>query len=144
MISVRELLQIKGGQVWTVAPDISVFQALEIMAEKNVGAVLVTEQDKLVGIFTERDYARGVRLKGKSSTDTLLRELMTTNVVFVSPENKMKECMALMTDKRVRHIPVLEDGRLIGIISIGDIVKQVISDQEFTIRELEKYITGSY
>jgi len=114
------------------------------MADKDIGALLVLENDSLVGIFSERDYARKVMLKGKSSKDTAVGELMVKNVVYVSPKNKIEECMALMTDKRVRHLPVLEDGTLVGLVSIGDIVKEVISEQEYTIKELEKYIQGGY
>lgn len=144
MNTVQELMATKDHQVWSMPPDTMVLEALRLMAEKNVGAVLITEQDKLVGIFSERDYAREVVLKGRSSADTKVSELMVKKVVYVAPNDRLKQCMALMTDKRVRHLPVLNDGQLIGIISIGDIVKQVISDQEFKIRELEKYITGGY
>lgn len=144
MYTVREILQTKDSQLWTIAADASVFEALQIMAEKNVGSLLVVENDKLQGIFSERDYARGIVLKGKTSKDTSVSELMTKDVIYVAPDDKLKECMALMTSKRVRHLPVYKDGELIGILSIGDLVKQIISDQEFTIRELEKYITGSY
>lgn len=144
MNTVHELLKTKGNQVWSVSPEITALEALQIMADRNVGALLVLDQEKLVGIFTERDYARKVRLKGLSSTDTPVGGLMTREIIFVSPREKIKECMALMTSKRVRHLPVMEDAKLVGIITIGDLVKQIISDQEFAIRELEKYISGSY
>ncbi len=144
MYTVREILQTKDSQLWTIAVDASVFEALEIMAEKNIGSLLVVENDQLRGIFSERDYARGIVLKGKTSKQTSVAELMTKQVVYVAPDDRLKECMALMTSKRVRHLPVYQDGKLIGIVSIGDLVKQIISDQEFTIRELEKYITGGY
>lgn len=144
MYTVREILQSKDSQLWTIGSGATVFEALEIMAEKNVGSLLVVENEKLQGIFSERDYARGIVLKGKSSKDTSVGELMTKDVMYVAPDDRIKECMALMTSKRVRHLPVYQEGKLIGILSIGDLVKQIISDQEFTIRELEKYITGTY
>ncbi len=144
MYTVREILQSKDSQLWTIEPGATVFEALEMMAEKNVGSLLVMENDKLQGIFSERDYARGIVLKGKTSRLTAVSDLMTKDVVYVAPDDRLKECMALMTSKRVRHLPVYQDGELIGILSIGDLVKQIISDQEFTIKELEKYITGSY
>ncbi len=144
MYTVREILQSKDSKLWTIKTDASVFEALELMAEKNIGSLLVMKNKKMQGIFSERDYARGIVLKGKSSKKTSVGELMTKNVIYVAPDDRIKECMALMTSKRVRHLPVYQDGELIGIVSIGDLVKQIISDQEFTIRELEKYITGSY
>ncbi len=144
MYTVREILQNKDSQLWTIEASASVFEALEMMAEKNIGSLLVMENDKLQGIFSERDYARGIVLKGKTSRLTAVSDLMTKDVVYVAADDRLKECMALMTSKRVRHLPVYQDGELIGILSIGDLVKQIISDQEFTIKELEKYITGSY
>jgi CBS domain-containing protein len=142
METVRQILRRKGGEVWSVAPETSVYEALSLMAEKNVGAVLVVERGELCGIMTERDYARKVVLKGKFSRDTPVREIMTEKVVFVRPEQTTDDCMALMTDKRLRHLPVMEDGRLIGIVSIGDVVKSVIADKEFVIEQLENYISG--
>lgn len=142
MKSVRELLSSKPQQVWSVSPSQSVFEALLLMAEKDIGAVLVIEDGQVVGIFSERDYARKVILKGKSSRETPVGELMTRDVLYVRPDQSAEECMALMTNKHIRHLPVLEDNRLIGIVTIGDIVKAIISDQQFTIRELENYITG--
>lgn len=142
MITVRQLLETKGYDVWSIAPDATVYEALELMAEKEVGALLVLTGDKLVGIMSERDYARKVVLIGKSAIDTPVREIMTERVVCVRPEQTIGECMALMTDKHIRHLPVLEDGQLIGIISIGDVVKTIISEQEFIIEQLEGYITG--
>jgi CBS domain-containing protein len=144
MFTVREILQSKDSRLWTIGTTASVFEALELMAEKNIGSLLVMENKKMQGIFSERDYARGIVLKGKSSKQTKVDELMTKDVIYVAPDDRLKECMALMTSKRVRHLPVYQDGELIGILSIGDLVKQIISDQEFTIKELEKYITGSY
>jgi CBS domain-containing protein len=142
MKTVRELLRAKGYDIWSVAPDASVYDALKLMADKNVGAVLVTDAGNLVGILSERDYARKVILKGKTSKDTPVREIMTEKVVYVRPDQTTDECMALMTNKRVRHLPVIEDDRLIGIISIGDVVKAIMSHQEFMIEQLENYITG--
>jgi CBS domain-containing protein len=142
MKTVRQLLRAKGYDIWSVAPDDSVYDALKLMADKNVGAVLVTDAGDLVGILSERDYARKVILKGRTSRDTPVREIMTEKVVYVRPDQTTDECMALMTDKRVRHLPVIEDDRLIGIISIGDVVKAIISEQEFMIEQLENYITG--
>ena len=113
------------------------------MAEKNIGALLVLDQDNLVGIFSERDYARKVVLKGKSSRDIRVSEIMTEKVVYIQPDQTVEECLALMTGKKVRHLPVMEDNQLIGLISIGDVVKAVISDREFTIEQLENYITGT-
>ncbi len=142
MKTVRELLRAKGYDIWSVAPDDSVYDALKLMADKNVGAVLVTEAGNLVGILSERDYARKVILKGKTSKDTPVREIMTEKVVYVRPDQTSDECMALMTNKRVRHLPVVENNQLIGIISIGDVVKAIMSHQEFMIEQLENYITG--
>ena len=143
MKSVRHLLRTKGNDVLSVAPDTAVFEALRLMAEKNVGAVLVLESERLVGIFSERDYARKVILKGKSSKETLVREIMSSHVLYVRPEQTIEDCMALMTGKRVRHLPVLQDEqRVVGVISIGDVVKDIISEQEFMIEQLQNYITG--
>jgi len=144
MYTVRQLLQVKGNQVWSVSPETTIFEALQLMAEKNVGAVLVLRNDKVVGIFSERDYARKVILKGKSSKTSTVGEVMTREVLYVSPDDTIEDCMALMTAKRTRHLPVIENGRLGGLISIGDVVKEIISDREFTIHELERYITGGY
>jgi len=144
MTTVRQLLKAKGPKLWTIAPQTTAYDGLKMMADHNLGALLVVEDGKLVGIFSERDYARKVILKGKSSKDTPIGELMVTSVIYVTLDNTIEECMALITDKRTRHLPVLENDELIGIISIGDVVKQIISEQEFTIRELEKYIKGSY
>ena len=143
MIIVAQLLQTKGYDIWSIEPDATVYEALERMAEKDIGALLVVEGQNLKGILSERDYARKVILKGMLSKDTRVREIMSDEVVYVRPEQTIEECMALMTAKRVRHLPVLTRGRLIGVISIGDVVKAMISDQEFLIRELEHYITGS-
>ncbi|MHC4144100.1 MAG: CBS domain-containing protein, partial [Planctomycetota bacterium] len=120
----------------------TVYEALQIMSEKDVGALLVVDKENLVGIFSERDYARKLILKKRSSKDTNVGELMTREVLYIEPQSTVEDCMALMTAKRVRHLPVLENERLIGIVTIGDVVKQIISDQEFTIQQLERYIKG--
>jgi CBS domain-containing protein len=143
MKTVNQLLQAKGNEVWSVTLDTSVFDALKMMAEKNVGALLVLEADKLVGIFSERDYARKVILKGKASKNTPVKEIMSPKVFYIRPEQSIEDCMALMTDRRIRHLPVLEGNKVVGVISIGDVVKTIISEQEFTIKQLENYITGS-
>lgn len=140
---VRELLRNKGHQLWSVTPQTSVFDALALMAEKNIGAtVVVDESGALEGIFSERDYARKVVLKGKSSRELRVSEIMTTKVYSVDPGQKISECMELMTDHRIRHLPVVENGKLLGIISIGDVVKSIIEKQESVIEQLESYITG--
>ena len=142
MKTVKEILQVKGYDTWSVAPDVPVYDALKLMADKNVGAVLVIDAGNLVGIMSERDYARKVILKGKSSKEIPVREIMTEKVLCMRPDQTIKECMALMTDKRVRHLPILEDDRLIGVISIGDVVNSIISDQEYVIEQLGAYIWG--
>jgi len=142
MKSVRDLLKQKGRDVWSVAPESTVYDALALMAEKNIGALLVREAGRPVGIFSERDYARQVILKGKASKETLVRDVMTSKVVFVRPEQSIEECMALMTDKRFRHLPVLEEGQLVGMLSIGDVVKAVISEKDFLIEQLANYISS--
>ncbi len=143
MKTVRQLLVDKGHQIFGVEPDASVLEALELMERENIGAVLVLEADRLAGILSERDYARKIILHGKASSETPVKEIMTTSLTCVGPDRTAEECMALMTDKRIRHLPVLEDGNVIGIISIGDVVKAVISEKEFVIEQLEAYITGS-
>ncbi len=144
MYTVKHLLQLKGGEIYTIAPDAGLYQALQLMADKNVGALLVTQDDKLVGIFTERDCVRKIIRQGKLSTNNIVADLMTSEVRCVAPETSIEDCMQLMTGKRHRHLPVLENGKLIGIISIGDVVKAIISDREATIRTLETYITGGH
>lgn len=142
MATARKLLEGKGSAVHSVMADASVFEALGIMAERNVGALVVMDADHLAGIFSERDYARKVVLKNKFSRDTTVREIMTPNPILVTPESEVRECMRLMTDHQVRHLPVVENDRLIGIISIGDVVKWIIEDQADSIQFLEKYIKG--
>src|SRR6478609_9325873 len=143
MKTVAEILKAKGDPVvYSIEPSATVYQALALMAEKNVGALLVMEGEKIVGMMTERDYARKVVLLARSSKDTPLREIMTTSVIYVRPDQSTEECMALMTENRVRHLPVIEDGRLTGLRSIGDLVKSIISEQKFIIEQLEHYISG--
>lgn len=142
MKTVDQILRAKGHAVWAVSPRSTVYEALELMAEKNIGAVLVIDEGKLVGIMSERDYARKVILKGRASRDTEVRQIMTERVAYVRPNQTTEECMALMTDKRIRHLPVLEEDLLVGVVSIGDVVKAIISDQEFIIEQLGHYITG--
>jgi len=144
MHTVRQILRSKENHIQTIEPQETAFYALQQMAEYNIGALLVVEKEKLVGVFSERDYARKITLKGKSSKDTFVRDIMTREVLYIEQSASINDCMALMTDKRVRHLPVLEENKLVGIVSIGDVVKQIISDQEFTIRQLEKYISGAY
>ena len=140
MKTVEQVLGHKGGAVFGVRPDDTVYRALEMMAEKGVGALLVLDDDELVGILSERDYARKGILMDRSSQETKVSEMMTSRVLCVGLETSVDQCMALMTEKRIRHLPVLEDGRVVGVISIGDVVRTVISEQEFIIHELERYI----
>jgi CBS domain-containing protein len=143
MTAVRHIVDQKGQQVWSVHPGDTVFDAIKMMADKDVGALVVLDGSKIVGIVTERDYARNVFLKGRASPHTLVSEIMAPNVVCVEPEKSIEEGMAIMTAKRVRHLPVVDDGELIGIVSIGDLVKSIISDREFAIEQLEHYIRGA-
>jgi len=143
MITVRKLLEGKSGCIWTIGPGQTVYDGLQLMADRDIGALLVVNSDnELVGVFSERDYARKVILKGKSSRISTIGELMTQVVYCVTPEQTIGECMALMTEKRIRHLPVVEQGRLTGVVTIGDVVKTIISEQEVTIKDLENYITG--
>lgn len=142
MRTVKDLLGSKPMTVWSITPEASVFQALELMAEKEIGALVVLSGSKLVGLLSERDYARKVILKGKASKETRVREIMTDKLITIRPETSIDECMALMTDKRIRHLPVLEGEKLVGMISIGDVVKAIISEQKFIIQQLENYITA--
>jgi CBS domain-containing protein len=142
MKTVREILQTKGHEIWSISPEATVYEALKTMAEKEVGALLVIDQGHIYGILSERDYARKVILKGKFSKDVPVREIMTDRILYVRPSQTVEECMALMIDKRVRHLPVIEDGRIVGLISIGDVVKGLITEKELLIEELENYIIG--
>lgn len=139
---VYDVLNDKGSEIWTVDPDTLVYEALEMMADKNVGALVVLDDDRLIGIFSERDYARRVALEGRRSRDTAVKEIMTEVVATVSPSHSMKDCMEFMTTQRVRHLPVMEDEQLIGLVSIGDVVKSIMSYQDQMIQQLEAYITG--
>jgi len=141
-MSVKHLLAQKGRSLWIIEPDATVLDAVAKMAEKDIGALVVMDGEKLVGIITERHYSRNVILKGKTSPNTLVRDIMDRNVIYVRPEQSVELCMALMTDKRIRHLPVLDGTKVIGIISIGDLLKFVISKQEFVIDQLEHYIQG--
>jgi len=142
---VKDLLEIKNKEVWTIEPGASVYNAIAKMADKQIGALVITEGNKVVGIITERDYARKVILQDKSSKNTAVREIMTERVIYVQPNQKIEECMALMTEKRkrIRHLPVLDGDRLVGMISIGDVVRAVISEKEFLIDQLTRYISGN-
>ena len=142
MTKVRDILALKGEDVWSVTSDSSVYDAMKLMAEKGVGALMVMQGEKLVGIISERDYARKVILQGRSSRTTQVKEIITSHVLYAQPEQNIEECMAVMTDKRVRHLPVFDEGRLLGVISIGDLVKSIITEQKFMIEQLEKYISS--
>jgi CBS domain-containing protein len=142
MTTVEQILRQKGSSFWSVSPETLVFDALKYMAEKGVGALLVLEGGALVGIISERDYARKVILQGKSSMRTPVKEIMTPSPLTVRPEQRVEECMALMTARRIRHLPVVVEGSVAGVISIGDVVKAALDDRDFMIRQLEGYITG--
>ncbi len=137
---VSQILKNKGDKVWCVSPEDTAYTALKLMSEKNLGALLVIDKEKIVGLFSERDYARKVILKGKSSKTTPVSELMTKKVLFVDPGTSVEGCMALMIEKCVRHLPVMENKKLVGIVTVGDVVKQLIVDQKFKIQELERYL----
>ena len=141
-MTVKHLLAQKGRNLWTIEPDATVLDAVAKMAEKDIGSLVVMDGEKLVGIITERHYSRNVILKGKASPNTLVRDIMERNVIYVRPEHSVERCMAMMTDKRVRHLPVLDGTKVIGIISIGDLLKFTISKQKFDIDQLEHYIQG--
>ncbi len=142
MVTVRRLLDSKKKGYWSVAPDVTAYEALQIMADRDVGALLVVSERTLLGIFTERDYSRKVILKGRSSKDTPVRDLMTESVYCVTPEDTMEHCMDVMDSNHVRHLPVLEQGNLVGIVSIRDVVNMIIGEREATIEDLKQYISG--
>jgi CBS domain-containing protein len=142
MTTVRDLLKVKGSTVWSIAPDATVLEALMLMSDRNIGAIVVLAGEEMIGIFSERDYARKVELEGRTARTTTVREIMTRRVVTVHPEQTVEDCMALMTEHRLRHLPVMQHERLLGLISIGDVVKAIISEQEFMIGQLETYIMG--
>ena len=142
MTTAQDILRYKGKTVHAVRPDDTVLAALGVMAEHDIGAVLVVEGDELLGILSERDYARKVALMGRASRDSPVRAIMTANIVCVPPSRTVEECMGLMTERRCRHLPVIENGRVVGLVSIGDLVKAMIDEQEFTINQLKNYIAG--
>jgi CBS domain-containing protein len=142
MSTVQQILDDKGTEVLAIGPDDTVLEAISKMADNNVGSLVVLDGKKLVGIFSERNYARNVFLKGRSSPETLVRQIMSTHVVCVEPGQTVEECMAVMSDKRIRHLPVLDNNQMVGLVSIGDLVKNIIRDQKFVIDQLEHYISG--
>lgn len=147
MTAVTEILKAKGlsdVSVYAISPTATVLEALQMMADKSVGALLVMEGEKIAGILTERDYARKIALMGRTSVTTLVSDVMTRNVMYVGPTQTSEECMALMTDNRLRHLPVVDNGRLLGLVSIGDLVKDIMSQQQFVIKQLEHYISGGH
>lgn len=143
MTSIGHLLEQKGSQVWSIPPDATVYDALRLLTERDIGALLVIRGEQLVGILSERDYARKVILKGKSSMKTTVNEIMTERVIVIEPQHTIEEAMALMTEKHLRHLPVIEEDKVIGLVSIGDLVKAKITDQRFMIEQLERYIAGA-
>ena len=142
MNTIRRLLNDKGDQVWSVSPSASVLDAIRLMAEKGIGALVVANGDQLLGVISERDYARQVILKGRASNSTQVSEIMSSPVHTVGPDDSVQECLALMTQKRIRHLPVVEDGRLAGVVSIGDLVRVIIDEQKFTIEQLTAYVNS--
>jgi CBS domain-containing protein len=144
MNTVKDLLAIKGGKVWSVSPQAPVDEALKVMAERDVGALLVIDGEKLVGVFSERDYAREAARAGKVAEGASVEDLMSKRVLYVQPGTRLEECMALMTEKHVRHLPVLAKEKVIGIVTIGDVVKEIITKQRISIKKMERYITGDY
>ena len=141
-VNIGTLLHHKGPSLWTISPNATVFEAIQLLAEKNIGALPVVENDNLIGVFSERDYTRKVALEGKTSQKTLVREIISTNVITATPENTIEDCMKLMTGKRIRHLPILENGKMVGFVSIGDMVNWIISAQNATIDQMESYLAG--
>lgn len=141
-VPISALLHHKGAALWSIAPEATVFEAIQLMADKNIGSLLVMSGDRLVGVFTERDYTRKVALQGKRSKDTQVREILSGKIISVTPQHTVEECMRLMTENRVRHLPVLENGKAVGVVSIGDLVNWTISAQDAAIAQMEQYIAG--
>ena len=139
---IKDLLASKGDEIWSVGPDTTVYETIAMMADKGVGALMVMQGEQAVGIVSERDYARKVILEGRSSKDTPVSDIMTSRIIHTSPDRSVEECMTLMTTNKIRHLPVMEDDRLVGVVSIGDLVKATISEQQATIEQLERYING--
>lgn len=137
---IKHILEAKGKDTWTITPDEPVYDALELMADKNIGALVVAKDGQVIGVISERDYARKVILKGKSSRETLVSEIMTSPAICVTPDKTVEQCLALMTDKHIRHLPVVDDGKLVGVVSVGDLVKSIIDSQKELIRQLENFI----
>jgi CBS domain-containing protein len=142
--TIDAILKNKTGDLWSIPPEMTVFEAIKVMSDKNIGALLVTANDKLVGIISERDYTRKVALRGKSSKETPVREIITIPVITAGPSHTVEECLRLMTDNRVRHLPVLDGDRIVGVVSIGDLVNWIISAQDVAIKQMENYIAGNY
>ncbi|MFB3063915.1 MAG: CBS domain-containing protein [Gammaproteobacteria bacterium] len=142
MNTLNQLLKSKSREVWSIGPDASVYDAIHLMAEKGIGALVVLKDESLVGIISERDYARQVVLKDRSSKETLVKDIMSGKVIYADPDQTVDECLAVMTEKRIRHLPVMDGGQMVGLISMGDLVKTIIAEQKVTIDQLERYITG--
>jgi len=142
MNTLSQLLHGKGNQVWSIGPDATVYDAIHLMAEKGIGALVVLKDESLVGVISERDYARDVVLKDRSSKETLVKDIMSDKVVYADPHQTVDECLAVMTEKRIRHLPVMDGDQMIGLVSMGDLVKVIIAEQKLTIDQLERYITG--
>lgn len=143
MVTVRELLQVNGGRVWSVSPDETVFNAIRLMSDRSIGSVLVMQGDQLAGIMSERDYTRKVALRDRSSKSTRVSEIMTTHVICVTPAQTVDDCMQLMSERHIRHLPVVEQGAVLGVVSILDVLRSMLNDREFEIRQLESYIAGT-
>ena len=141
---IKYLIKAKGDEIWSIEPGASVFDAVKLMADKGIGALIVMEGNKLVGVISERDYARKVILKNRLSRETYVEEIMTTRVVYAHPEQNVEECMALMSEKHIRHLPIMVEEKLLGVVSIGDLVKSIIAQQQLTIKQLEQYVSGDW
>jgi CBS domain-containing protein len=141
---IKNLIKVKGNEIWSIEPSASVFDAVKLMADKGIGALMVTQGNKLEGVISERDYARKVILKNRLSRETSVEEIMTTRVVYAHPEQNVEECMALMTEKHIRHLPIMVEEKLLAVVSIGDLVKSIIAQQQLTIKQLEQYVSGDW